>query len=110
MLLEWFEIKTTMVRKATSRDSGYSWIILATVFVALALASVTYINGIFNVIFLTQFGQSKALTSLCIALQPSIFNLSGKSKWLSIFVKLEAVLSIFERGVGLIFGVDIFSL
>ena len=62
----------------STKDGGWAWVILVAAFVNLALAGIVYINGIFNVVFLEEFGESRALTSWCGALQASLLNIGGR--------------------------------
>ena len=59
------------------KDKGWAWMILLAAFVDLTLAGVVYINGIFNLVFLEEFGESRALTSWCGALQGALLNMGG---------------------------------
>ena len=52
--------------------------ILMAAFVNLALDGIVYINGIFNVVFLEEFGESRAVTSWAGAAQISLVNAGGK--------------------------------
>ena len=60
-----------------TKDRGWAWMILLAAFVDLTLAGVVYINGIFNLVFLEEFGESRALTSWCGALQNGLLNVGG---------------------------------
>ena len=63
-----------------TKDRGWAWMILLAAFVDLTLAGVVYINGIFNLVFLEEFGESRALTSWCGALQNGLLNVGGALK------------------------------
>ena len=62
----------------STKDGGWAWVILMAAFVNLALDGIVYINGIFNVVFLEEFGESRALTSWAGAAQVSLFSAAGE--------------------------------
>ena len=62
----------------STKDGGWAWVILVAAFVNLALAGIVYINGIFNVVFLEEFGESSAVTSWAGAAQVSLVNAGGE--------------------------------
>ena len=63
---------------ASTKDGGWAWVILAAAFVNLALSGIVYVNGIFNVVFLEEFGESSAVTSWAGAAQVSLLNVGGE--------------------------------
>lgn len=64
-------------RHQPSVDKGWAWVILAAVFTERLLASTVYLSGIYNVVFLEEFGMSKSLTAWCGAVHISMMSLTG---------------------------------
>ena len=62
----------------STKDRGWAWVILVAAFVNLTLDGILYVNGIFNVVFLEEFGESRALTSWAGSAQVSLLNAGGE--------------------------------
>ena len=58
-------------------DKGWAWMILLATVVNVALNSLIYTTGIFNVIFLELFDESRSVTAWCGALHSGLSNLLG---------------------------------
>ena len=63
---------------ASTKDGGWAWVILAAVFTNMLLAGIVFVNGIFNLVFLEEFGESRALTSWAGAMQAGLADICGK--------------------------------
>ena len=61
-----------------NKDGGWAWVVLVAAFVNFTLAGMIYVNGVFNVVFLEEFGESRALTSWAGALQAGLLNIGGR--------------------------------
>ena len=69
---------TVMSVSRSTKDGGWAWVILVAAFVNLTLSGIIYTNGIFNLVFLEEFGESRALTSWAGAAQVSVRNAGGE--------------------------------
>ena len=58
-------------------DSAHAWLILAACWLAAGMTAFCYVNGLYNVALLAEFGQSHALTSACLALLIGLSNITG---------------------------------
>ena len=59
-------------------DRGWAWMVLLASWSHSALAAMSYLSGVYTVIFLETFHQSVALTTWCSSLHASILSLSGE--------------------------------
>ena len=62
----------------STKDGGWAWVILVAAFANFVLTGIVYVNGIFNVVFLEEFGESRAVTSWAGAAQVSLFSAAGE--------------------------------
>ena len=67
-----------MVRTATPKDRGWSWVILAVTFVNIGLVSFMYIVGIFYVVFLETFGGTRSTVAWIGSTQAGLCCLTGR--------------------------------
>ena len=67
-----------MTKKLEQRPDRWSWVILLAVFCELMLCGIVQVSGIFNLVFLEEFGESRALTSWAGAMQAGLSDMGGK--------------------------------
>lgn len=59
-------------RQEPNTDKGWAWVILIAVFLNCFVCGIVYTAGIFNILFLELFGETRAKTSFCAALPTSL--------------------------------------
>ena len=69
-------------------DQGWSWVVLIAAFTGISLTSVINITGIYNLVFLEEFGKSQVVTAWVLSIHSCLHALLGMLKVLQCVEKI----------------------